>query len=283
MNKTIEKEYVASLIGTRRRDSHKGDHGKGLLIAGSEGFSGAAVMASASALRAGIGTLKVASTSGQKGAFYALSEAMFCDIGPSWDECLKEYLCGLIADAACIGIGPGMGRSIGVLHVLNDVLASRKPMVIDADGLNALASEEKKSERLHGKAVLTPHMGEMARLTGKSMADIGSHMVETARRYAGEWGCVVLLKGAKSVIASPDGRYMRNESGNCGLAKGGSGDVLCGIILALLGQGLLPFDAACAGAFLLGASADAAMELLRERMLMARDVIDMIEETLQWM
>lgn len=102
-----------------------------------------------------------------------------------------------------------------------------------------------------------------------------------ARSCAVEWGCTVLLKGARSVIAAPDGRFAWNETGNPGLAKGGSGDVLAGITLAMLGQKLPPFEAACAASYLLGASADAALDLLRERMLMARDVTEMIESTLQ--
>ena len=100
-------------------------------------------------------------------------------------------------------------------------------------------------------------------------------------RSAAQWGCTVLLKGARSVVAAPDGRFAWNETGNPGLAKGGSGDVLSGIALAMLGQKLAPFDAACAASYLLGASADTALDLLRERMLMARDVTEMIELTLQ--
>jgi NAD(P)H-hydrate epimerase len=120
----------------------------------------------------------------------------------------------------------------------------------------------------------------MERLAGIPAREIGARQEELAARYAAEWGCVVLLKNYESVIAAPDGRAARNVSGNPGLAKGGSGDVLAGITLALLAQGLAPFEAACAAAYLLGASANEAMGLLSERMLMARDVIDAVERTL---
>lgn len=102
-----------------------------------------------------------------------------------------------------------------------------------------------------------------------------------ASEFARHWGCTVLLKGAVSFIAAPDGRVRRNETGNAGLAKGGSGDVLTGIVLAFLGQGITPFEAACAGAYVLGASADTAFSLLKERMLLSRDVADAVEKTVE--
>ena len=155
------------------------------------------------------------------------------------------------------------------------------PTVVDADGLFALARSPQARAALHGKVVLTPHFGEMARLCRMEIAAVRENQEALARRYAAEWGCIVLLKGARSVIAAPDGRYAWNETGNPGLAKGGSGDVLAGIALAMLGQKLEPFEAACAASFLLGASADVALDVLRERMLMARDVTEMVEWTLQ--
>ncbi len=278
----ITKEYIQELLGTRKRNAHKGDNGKGLLIAGSDGFSGAAVMASASALRSGIGTLKTASLSSQRDALLRLPEAMFCDMGESWQARGSDKIDELIADATVIACGPGMGRSAGVLNIVEKVAASKKPAIIDADGLNATAKKRGFKELLHTGLILTPHMGEMSRLTRESVIELTVHARDAACRYAKEWGCVVLLKGSASYIADPEGRWMVNKTGNAGLAKGGSGDVLTGIILAMLGQKLKPFDAACAGAFLLGASAETAMDVLRERMLMARDVIDAIEGTLKW-
>lgn len=278
---TITFEYAKRIIGERRRDSNKGSHGKALLLAGSEGFTGAALMAAAASLRAGVGTLKLYCPEAVLPALYVLPEAMVVPFKGDWDEYSAERLSELIGASTCIAVGPGMGRSKGGEAALRAVIASGLPAVIDADGLNMLSCMQ--DVKLHDKIVLTPHPGEMSRLTGLGIKEITGAMQETDQTYASRWGCTVLLKGASSVIAAPDGRCMLNESGNPGLAKGGSGDVLCGIILALLGQGLCAFDAACAGAYLLGVSADNAMQLLRERMLLTRDVVEAIENTISEM
>ncbi len=276
---TVTEEYVKAAIGERRRDSNKGDNGKGLLLAGSTGFSGAALMAAAAALRAGIGTLKLYCPSTICGAMYALPEAMTVPFdGADWNSYSEPELDDLLAVCTCAGAGPGMGKTTGGEAAIRAVLESGLPAVIDADGLNMLARLEKPP--LNGNVVLTPHPGEMGRLTGKSVSAILSDMEDCAGTYAQQHSCTVLLKGAESIIAAPDGRTMKNASGNAGLAKGGSGDVLTGIVLALLGQGLSPFDAACCGSYLLGASADTAMRLLRERMLITRDVVSAVSDTL---
>lgn len=279
--KTLQQEDIAKLLPPRPRDCSKRDNGKGLLIAGSAGFSGAAVMAACAALRAGVGTLKTVVPAPVAGAFYALPEAMCAPYpGQDWDENAAEFVQPYIDDATALAIGPGLGKGRGREGLLRAALAAGKPAVVDADGLFALSKIEDKRSVLHGRVVLTPHLGEMERLAGIPAREIGARQEELAARYAAEWGCVVLLKNYESVIAAPDGRAARNVSGNPGLAKGGSGDVLAGITLALLAQGLAPFEAACAAAYLLGASANEAMGLLSERMLMARDVIDAVERTL---
>ncbi|MBQ2661254.1 MAG: NAD(P)H-hydrate dehydratase [Clostridia bacterium] len=278
----ITREYVKSLVGERNRDSHKGDNGRGLIIAGSDGFFGASLMATASCLKSGIGLLKTASVETARNAFFTLPEAMFCSIGASWDECDFERLSSLINEAEVIAVGPGIGKSRGVEKVLLRVLESNKNTVIDADGLNVLSMSDSLKSKLSPCVVLTPHFGEMSRLTGKSVEELSQNPKGEAENFAKEYNCNVLLKGAYSYIASHDGRVMKNESGNAGLAKGGSGDVLTGIILAMMGQKLSPFDAACAGAFILGTSADVAFDILKERMMLARDVTEAIEETLKW-
>lgn len=275
---TLDHEYIRSIVGTRPKDSHKGNNGRGLILAGSDGLTGAAVMSACSAQRGGIGLLKVLCPDSVCPAFYILPEAMVQPCGKSWAECDKDKLNELIAWADCICVGPGMGRNC--IDVVEAVLASSKPSIADADGLNALA-EGNKQHLLHGNVIITPHPGEMARLTGLSVQEITADPANMALEYAKKWSCTVLLKGAQSHIAAHDGRIAKNISGNPGLAKGGSGDVLSGIILALLGQGLAPYDAACAGVYILGASADRAMDILRERMLMSRDVTEAIEKTLE--
>ena len=277
--KTLQQEDIAKLLPPRPRDCSKRDNGKGLLIAGSAGFSGAAVMAACAALRAGVGTLKTVVPAPVAGAFYALPEAMCARIRGRIGMKTRPSSSNLTSTMRRRAIGPGLGRG-GEGRLLRAALAAGKPAVVDADGLFALSKIEDKRSVLHGRVVLTPHLGEMERLAGIPAREIGARQEELAARYAAEWGCVVLLKNYESVIAAPDGRAARNVSGNPGLAKGGSGDVLAGITLALLAQGLAPFEAACAAAYLLGASANEAMGLLSERMLMARDVIDAVERTL---
>lgn len=273
------------MLGKRPPDCNKGDNGKGLLLAGSEGFYGAAVMAATACLRAGIGTLKVACPGPVKQAFAVLPEAMVYGVGPDWSALDLAWAKARLEEATCIGLGPGMGRSPGVGAALGLALETRKPTVVDADGLNTLAgfSETERKELLHPQAVLTPHPGEMARLTGLSVGEIKADPAAVARFYAKAWGCTVLLKGHRTAIAGPAGEFAWNQSGNAGLAKGGSGDVLTGIILALLGQKLKPFDGACVGSYLLGASAETALALLQERALMARDVIGAVEATLGYL
>ena len=160
--------------------------------------------------------------------------------------------------------------------MIESALSAKVPLVLDADALNQLAKSPEALSHLYEHVILTPHPAEMARLCGETVPAILADPIGIAQTYAKKWNCVVLLKGATTCIS--DGDTVRlNTSGNAGLSKGGSGDVLAGLITGLLAQGLAPFDAASCGAFLLGSSADTALELLKERMLLARDVIDAIE------
>ena len=151
-------------------------------------------------------------------------------------------------------------------------------LIQDADGLNHMSRHRELMKDLHEKAVITPHPGEMARLTGMSLSEILASPAGVASAVSMEYGCVVMLKGAKSHIAAKNLLY-RNETGDSSLSKGGSGDILTGIILGLLAQGLAPVDAACAGSYLLGAAGRNAEMLLEKRMLLGRDVVGMIAET----
>lgn len=281
MAQLLTFETVKAILGERDRASNKGNHGRGLVLAGSKGFSGAAVMACAAALRAGIGTLKALVPQGVLPAFRALPEAMVTGLTGAWQSPKKETLDAFLDGCTCLAAGPGMGGESGVLDAVLAALSQGKPIVVDADGLNALAKMPEFSSALHKNAVLTPHPGEMARLTGLRIDEILAEPEAIAQAYAGLWGATVLLKGAISYIAAPDGRVCRNETGNAGLAKGGSGDVLAGIALAFLGQGAKPFEAACAASYVLGASAETAVELLKERMLLARDVTEAVKATVE--
>ena len=274
----FSEEDVCTLLPPRPLDSHKGSNGCALLAAGSGQYAGAALLAASSALRGGCGLLHVAVPKGIRLAFAQCPGAICHPAGENeeWDERAARDAIGLIGQANVLGIGPGAGRGEGLPAMLEAFLASKKPVVIDADGLNTLSSHRELLSLLHENAVLTPHPAEMARLTLHSLEDILSSPLSAAQEAACAWGCTVLLKGATSVIASAQSICL-NTTGNTGLSKAGSGDVLTGILLALLAQGIAPFSAACAAAYLLGCSAERAYALLGTRMLCPMDVIDALK------
>ncbi|MEL7609970.1 MAG: NAD(P)H-hydrate dehydratase [Bacillota bacterium] len=276
----LEQDDVKALLPPRPHNSNKGDNGRALLIAGSNGLSGAAIMASCSALRGGVGLLRVAVPRGAAPAFSQLPEAMAfaASEGEDWDATSADAVRGAMRNIRAAGIGPGLGSSKYIPALVRMVLECGCPAVIDADGLNALSQNPELMNLLHPKTVLTPHALEMSRLCGLTLDEVLSDPAAVAHEAAKRWNTVVALKGATSVIASPEGTLTFNLTGNPGLAKGGSGDVLTGLVLALLSQGLPAYDAACAGAYLLGCAADRAMELLGERALLAGDVIAAIGE-----
>lgn len=267
----IDEDFVRSLLPERKRVTNKGNYGKALIAAGSPNMPGAAVMAARACLRTGAGLTKALVPQSIVPAFACIPEVMVCSD-------TENGIADLLNWCTAVGIGCGMGNDENRKAKLKAVLQSGRHTVIDADGLNSM--DEELSQLLNGNHVITPHPGEMARLTEKSIQDVVSEPVETAAAFAKKHGCIVLLKNAVTVIAAPDGRIRYNMTGNTGLAKGGSGDVLTGIITSLLAQGLAPFDAASAGAFLLGSSAGLALELLKTRMLAAGDVIDALGSVL---
>jgi NAD(P)H-hydrate epimerase len=275
------REDAARLLPKRPIDSHKGKNGRALLCVGSGCYTGAALLSAAACLRAGAGLTSVAVPGAVKTAFSALPEAMAVALneGADWDDTACERAIALLPqkNAVCIGCGAGAGN---ILPLIEAALSTKTPAVLDADALNRLAQSPAMLSLLHENAILTPHPAEMARLSGEPVSRILSDPIGMAGMYAKKWKCIVLLKGATTCIS--DGNAVRlNTTGNAGLAKGGSGDVLAGLITGLLAQGLSPLDAASCGAYLLGASADVALELLKERMLLARDVIGAIEQTVE--
>ncbi len=261
-----DRDFVSTLLPKRREFSNKGDHGRAGLIVGSYGMAGAALLASRAALRVGSGLTKSLIPAEILPSFAAIPEVMTLPDDSRAGE-LIEW-----ATALCIGCG--MGVSERTARFTEAVLRSKKPAVIDADALNCISREERLLELLHENIVITPHPAEMARLIGVKTSEVTGDLAGTALRFSDRHGCTVLLKSAVSVIASPDGRLRWNTTGNSGLAKGGSGDVLAGLVTGLMAQGVKPCDAATAGAYLLGASADAALEILYERALTAGDAAE---------
>ncbi|HWR23501.1 MAG TPA: NAD(P)H-hydrate dehydratase [Feifaniaceae bacterium] len=271
----LEEADVRRLLPPRPQDSHKGQNGRALLAAGSKHYAGAALLAANAALRGGCGLLHAAVPRGIHFMFARCPGAICHPVGDGdeWTSDAAAEAAALITKADALAIGPGLGGGEGVAPLLKELLFSQKPLVIDADGLNAVSKNRELFSLLHPNVILTPHPAEMARLIQGSVEDVLHAPLDTAKRAAISWGCTVLLKGATTVIT--DGaRVCLNTTGNSGLAKGGSGDVLTGVTLSLLSQGLTVFDAACAGAYLLGSAAEKAYALLGTRMLLAADVID---------
>ncbi len=265
------EDEVQALLPPRPFDSHKGANGHALLCVGSPKYIGAALLSSRAALRSGCGLLTVVTPNPVRGAFSTLPEAITVPTGSAdWDACACEAAIAALDNKTAIGVGCGVGDGT-IAPLLKAALSTKRPLVLDADALNQLAKSPALLGLLHENVVLTPHVGEMARLLGCSIAQVQADPLSAASSFP----CTVLLKGATTLVHERH-RTAFCVGGNAGLAKGGSGDVLTGIITALLAQGLTPFDAARVGAHLLGVRADRAMNLLGERMLLASDLLDVV-------
>lgn len=268
----ITSEFVWSCIRPRPRDSHKGTFGSVLALAGSARYRGAALLAAEGALRAGAGLVTLASVEPVLAA--ASARLPECCLLPCIDGAeggISPESLSLLRrqKAAVLLAGPGLGytaqstaRAAETRTLIQQLLSGFAGCaVLDADGLNAAAGLLSAGQPLPhpaGALVLTPHPGEMARLTGLSTGAVNADREGIARRFAQQWDAVVLLKGMRTIIAAPDGRCFVNPSGNPGLARGGSGDALAGILAALLACGLEAAEAAACAAWLHGAAADRA-------------------------
>jgi ADP-dependent NAD(P)H-hydrate dehydratase / NAD(P)H-hydrate epimerase len=256
-------EIIRKYFEPRAPDAHKGDTGHLIVAAGAPGKTGAAAMTAISAMRSGAGlvTLCVPNSLNQVLEAQVL-EAMTFPLAETGDGVLKassyDDMIPLLADKKCLAVGPGIGTAEDTKKFIHRVIRETTiPIVIDADGLNCLAENVNLLKDLKTPAILTPHPGEMARLWGTSTADVQKDRIGCARRFAEEFNVHVVLKGAGTVIAQPDGRVFINPTGNPGMASGGMGDVLTGMIAGFVVQGF-PIEAAIqAGVFLHGAAADA--------------------------
>ncbi len=283
----INEQMVKTLFKPRVADSHKGTYGHALLIGGSPGMTGAVMMASLAALRTGAGLVTAAVPASLAAVVdSSLMEVMTAPLAETGQSAIAldalpaiENLLGTVSVCA---IGPGMSRYPEAGAVIRFVLErAGVPVVIDADGLNALQDDITILKDRQVPVVLTPHPGEMARLAGKSIEEIQSDRVEFARSFAREWGVSLVLKGDKTVVANPAGEVYINISGNPGMATAGSGDVLCGIIAGLVAQGLKPQEAAFAGVYLHGLAGDLAARIKGERGLIAGDLIACLPEVIK--
>lgn len=255
--KILELDHgkVLRLLPDRDPFAHKGRFGKLLLLCGSRGYTGAAALAAMGALRSGAGLVYLGVPEGIYGIeAVKLTEPVVFPL-PEEDGMLSVQAAAKVAQRLpgmdAVLIGPGLGQSDGTLAVLETVLRGDKPVVVDADGINLLAAHKYLVRGRKAATILTPHDGEFLRLAG----GLGEDRLSCAAAMARELDCVIVLKGHRTLITDGD-LCFRNTTGNPGMAVGGSGDVLAGIIVSLLGQGIAPMEAAAAAVWLHGAAGD---------------------------
>ncbi|WP_425060255.1 Bifunctional NAD(P)H-hydrate repair enzyme Nnr [Sporomusa carbonis] len=262
----IMASAVRDILPCRSPAAHKGMNGRLAVVAGSRGLSGAAAMTAEGALRAGAGLVTLAAPASLQDILAVkLTEVMTKPLpetatGGISQEAVPD-IAGLSAASDVLAIGPGLGRHEETAAAVRAVIAAADcPLVIDADALNALVGYTDILSECNALPVLTPHPGEMARLTGLSSQAVNADRINIARQAAAEWGSIVVLKGARTVVAFPDGEVYINTTGNAGMATGGTGDALTGIIAGLIAQGLSSHDAAVAGVYIHGLAGDVAAQ-----------------------
>ena len=273
------KQEIRKLLPPRKPESHKGSYGKVFILAGSRGMSGACVLASMAALRSGAGLVTV----GVPNSLVLPLTRQFVEVmmkplaetkeGSLSYRALKQAL-HFLKSQDVLALGPGLSRNSQTAQLIRALaLKSTKPLVIDADGLNAFCGRTDSLRQLKSPAILTPHPGEFKRLFPRSSIASKMERIKCAREIARKLKVILVLKGSGTVVASPDGKLYVNQTGNPGMATAGSGDVLLGIISALLGQGLEPFDAAKAGVYIHGLAGDLAAKKVGEISLVAGDIV----------
>ncbi|MBU4385443.1 MAG: NAD(P)H-hydrate dehydratase [Actinobacteria bacterium] len=272
-------EDALALLPRRAPDAHKWQSGSVLVIGGSPGMSGAVAMCARACLRAGAGIVTAGVPEGLGGILEVkLTEVMTRPLPQTPRGALSLESANEITELSrrfdVLALGPGMSGDPQAAQLVRELVKTvEKPVILDADGLNAMAGHSRVMEEREPPLVLTPHPGEMARLVGGSSAEVQADRVAIATDAAARWGAVVVLKGAGTVIAEPGGIVNINATGNPGMATAGMGDVLTGCIAALMAQGLGAFEAAVAGAYCHGYAADLAAQMDAMIGLVAGDVI----------
>ncbi len=273
---TITGAFVRRSLPRRDPEGHKGTFGKVLCVCGSVGYTGAPIFAGRGAVRTGSGLV-----------FLAVPESVWPVAAVKSDEAMPfpvpeaEGRLSLLAEESirrraescdAVLIGCGLGRGWQTDALVRNLLTIEKPLVLDADGLNALSGREELLQKRAAPTILTPHEGEFLRLGG----DLSAGREAAAAAFSEKYGVYLVLKGHRTVVAAPDGRLAVNGTGNSGMAKGGSGDVLAGMILSLLGQGCGAFEACCAGVWLHGRAGDLAAADKGERGMTPTDLLEQI-------
>jgi hydroxyethylthiazole kinase-like uncharacterized protein yjeF len=261
----LTKETIKTLLKPREADSHKGTYGHALLVAGNIGRMGAAAIAARACLRSGVGLLTVNVSTSERFALPTIPEAMLL---------MRENTEINYDLYTAAGIGPGLGTTIDSEKLLVEILQNFKlPIVLDADALNIIAANKKLFDLIPKGTIITPHVKEFQRLFGNHQNN--EERINTAIKIAYEKGWIIVLKGQNTLITA-NGEAFFNTTGNAGLAKGGSGDALTGIILAFLAQGYKPFDTAKIAVFIHGLAADFALKNQSMESMLISDVIECI-------
>ena len=281
---------VAAVLPARPPRSNKGTYGRALIVAGSESYVGAAYLAGAAAGRAGAGLVTLALPD----TIYPLiasrlSEATFIPLVERGRNAIDSGFAAVqVTDASRVAtgmlIGPGLGQTQAAVEFVRAVLLDRREgprLVLDADCLNALAGVDDWPGRVRGPAILTPHPGEMARLRGSTVPDVERDRVHSAQAAAELWGHIVVLKGACTVVAHPDGRTAISPWVNPGMATGGTGDVLAGMIAGFLTQHMDPFEAAMLGVYAHGLAGELARRSFGEVAMVAGDLLETLPQALR--
>lgn len=279
-----DKNIVKKAVFNRPDDANKGTLGSLLCICGSFGMAGAAIMAGKAALRCGLGLLKTAlPKSIYPIAAGAIFESVFFPLEETPDgKISKNNIDFLLCEAeksSAVLIGCGLSVCDDTKILVNSFIENyTKPLVLDADALNCVAKNPDILKKAKAPIIITPHPGEMARLVKSTPKEVNQNRAEVATDFAKEYSVVTVLKGAGTIIASPEGRVMINRTGNSGMATGGSGDVLAGMTGSLSAQGAKPFDAAAAAVYLHGLAGDIAAEKLGRISMLPTDLINEIPQ-----
>jgi hydroxyethylthiazole kinase-like uncharacterized protein yjeF len=271
-------------IPERREDSHKGDYGRVFVVAGSPGMTGAAFLCSQGALRTGSGLV----TNGIPGSLNSimevkLTEAMTLPLtetqGHNLGLAAKDEILQFARKCDVVVLGPGLGEDPETRTLIRKLIQEiEKPIVLDADGINALEGDVDLLKDRQNRTVITPHPGEMSRLIGKGIDEIQSMREDIAKSVAEVTGAVVCLKGHRTVVADPEGKVYVNETGNSGMATGGMGDILPGMIASFIGQDIDDYGASVIAVYLHGLAGDIAAEKKGQFSMIATDVLEYLSE-----
>ncbi len=283
----VEGGQFCNIFKKRRSTTNKGNYGKALIITGSAGMTGSGCLCARAAMRTGAGLVYTGVPSTLAGIYSSsLTEPIVIPLedtgtGRLSETCIPRIL-GILDTMDVVAIGPGLSLDRGIPKIVAAVIReSRKTVVLDADALNAISSDLYVLKERKAEVIITPHPGEMARLAGISVKEVQDDRIGVAVAFAAKWGVITVLKGSGTVTASPDGRVFVNSSGNPGMATGGSGDVLAGIIASLAGQGVNSTEAAAAGAYLHGLAGDLAALEKGQHAMIAGDIIESLPKAIQ--